>query len=223
MKRIDWALSNEVFVDENYVYKNIVFNDFKKLMSHNEIDILRVYDPLELIEGSKDKVVTSIVKGEPKVIYSEDELIGIANEIKNLHKINIDNKELTNFKEAYEFLGGKKDIKDVLTILERNPVLLHNDLVEGNILIDGDNATLIDFEYSAYGNEIFDIASFITERKLLEGQEEFFVSQFDVDLKELEIVKDFLNEFWGLWADYMYELSRKEIYKTISKWKKEQL
>jgi thiamine kinase-like enzyme len=149
MKKINTALSNEVYMDENYVYKHIVVNPFKEIMCKNEIAVINAYDSdLRVIESTDKEIKLNIVDGITKERYTDDEIIRIADEIKRFHQTNIDNKELTPFQEAYEFLGGKKDISKALEILSKDPVLLHNDLVEGNILISEDKVRLIDFEYS---------------------------------------------------------------------------
>jgi thiamine kinase-like enzyme len=78
----------------------------------------------------------------------------------------------------------------------------------------------IDFEYSWYGNEIFDVASFITERVLTKVEVNIFLDQFNVDRKELRTVAIFLLEFWARWAHWLYKETKVKIYKEIYKEKK---
>jgi thiamine kinase-like enzyme len=142
-------LSNEVYENEGLIYKKLVNSKFKEIMSANEKKVIENYDSeLELKNVQDDTLIMNKVSGEPLMLYTDEQLINIANEIKRFHKTEIDNKTITPFEEAYKFLGGTNDISKVIEILNRSPILLHNDLVEGNILIDGDKVNLIDFEYS---------------------------------------------------------------------------
>jgi thiamine kinase-like enzyme len=185
-----------VYIDDKYVYKQVIQNKFKDIMCNNEIEIIKHDDSdVELIDYKDNVIKMKIVTGEPMMFYTKEQLIAISEAVNQFHKIDIDNKVITPFEEAYKFLGGIRDISKEISILKRDPVLLHNDLVVGNILVDDQNIRLIDFEYSGYGNEIYDIASFLTERELPSDDEEFFTSLFNVDKNELELVKKFLNEF----------------------------
>jgi thiamine kinase-like enzyme len=79
-------------------------------------------------------------------------------------------------------------VVDALNFLSQGKqVLLHNDLVEGNILKTKEGIKLIDFEYCGVGNALFDVASFLTERKLsMEDRKKIALAYDpDMDLDEL--------------------------------------
>jgi hypothetical protein len=147
MYKIKSALSNKVYSKENKIIKVLVKNKFKDIFCANEIEIIKNYNNI-LVESSKDKIILRKIKYSPKEKYSYEDLILIAAEIKKFHKIEIKNKELTPFADAAKFLGMEKDISKVLKILKRDPVLCHNDLVQGNILFQKNKIRFIDFEYS---------------------------------------------------------------------------
>ncbi len=239
MKEFENALSNKVWLDNNRVIKKYSKDMFKSTFGNQEPLILeRLGFDIKL---EKNILEMNYIENES---FSDDsisnsDLESVANALKNLHKTDTTGITISNFEEVYEeFLSEDDEIlKDypidgveyqialeAFDILESGPqVVLHNDVVEGNLLKVGNEIKLIDFEYSGLGNPIFDIASFITERELTNAQIDYFVSQFDnVDLDDLKTVSKFLQIFWTRWALYKYSISEKEIYKVIADWKFEQ-
>lgn len=220
MKTIHTALSNEVFDGKDHIQKHVIENYFKSIFGGDELEIIDAFDSqLEVLHEEEGWFAMTKLSGKTLMIYSNEEIRLIAQEVKYFHETNVESIGISQFGKAYKFLGGGKNISKILKILERDPVLLHNDLVEGNILIEGKDIHLIDFEYSGYGNQIFDVASFIIERQLINNQESLWVSQFEnINKEELRMVKEFLSEFWALWAKYMYEMTSQEVYLKVMKW-----
>lgn len=220
MKLIKTALSNEVFDGGDHIQKHEIYNGFKTILGGDELEIIDAFDSqLQILHEDDGWFALTKLEGQTLMIYTDEQVKLIAEEVKYFSNTKVEGVGISNFEKAYEFLGGKRDISREMKILKKDPVLLHNDLVEGNILVEDKDIHLIDFEYSGYGNKLFDIASFIIERKLRDGQEELWISQFeDVNRNELELIKKFLSEFWMLWARYMFESTSLEIYQTIEKW-----
>lgn len=240
MKEFENALSNKVWLDDDgKVIKKYSKDMFKSAFGCQETEVLEKI-------GYKFTFENNILEMEfiENVPFDDNNITNemlemVANALKDLHALDTTGIKTSNFEEVYEdFLSEDDEIlkdypidgveyqiaMEAFDILESGPqVILHNDVVEGNLLIVGDKIKLIDFEYSGLGNPIFDIASFITERELNEEQIAYFVSQFDnVNLDDLKTVSKFLQIFWTRWALYKYSISDKEIYKIIADWKFEQ-
>ncbi len=237
MKEFTNALSNQVILnDENKIEKIYSTDSFKKSFGNQEEEVLKKLG--YQFETAKNKIIMEYFENESfndKDMSNED-IINVANALKELHSLSTDGIETSKFEETYlDFLCEDEEItemypvdgtEDLLAmeafdILEEGKqVLLHNDVVEGNLLkVDG-KIKLIDFEYSGLGNQIFDVASFLTEREITEEQKELFISQFEgIDKDKLKTVCAFLQIFWARWAFYKYDMSRREIYKEIAEWK----
>ena len=66
----------------------------------------------------------------------------------------------------------ERHVGEALTLLERDtPAFCHNDLTEGNFMLDGDRLVAIDWEYAAMGSRYFDIAIAAGSRTLPEQRE----------------------------------------------------
>lgn len=102
------------------------------------------------------------------------------------------------------------------------PLLCHNDWVAGNILFTETEAYLIDYEYAADNDPLFDVMSFITENMINdpEQREAFYRVYFDtMDASirhQLHIWECFHNMLWCAWAMMMYEQRKEAIYRTIA-------
>ncbi|MDE6195690.1 MAG: phosphotransferase family protein [Erysipelotrichaceae bacterium] len=109
------------------------------------------------------------------------------------------------------------DLSNFLSILQdvqnlHNPnVLCHNDWVSGNILLGESKDYLIDFEYAANNDPLFDVMSFITENHIDNEQdrERFYQVYFDTMTptlqRQLLIWEIFHHLLWCTWAMMMYE------------------
>lgn len=240
MKKLNNALSNKIFLDEknNKIIKIYSQDSFKSTFGCQEDKVLSklgyIFKKKEgqiEIEYFKHKVFN-----DKKITHKQITLI--SDSLNNLHNLNTDDMYLSPFENTYNFLVNQntkfinnelsieaEECNKAISILKSgNQVVLHNDMVEGNILLVNSKVKLIDFEYSGLGNKIFDLASFITERELDQKQIDYFISQFDknTDLEDLKSVCIFLQIFWARWAYYKYENTDKNIYKVIGYWKIEQ-
>ncbi len=237
MKEFTNALSNKVILnDDNKIEKIYSLDSFKKKYGNQEELVLNKIG--YKFESLKGKIVMEYFENESfdDSNMSNDDIINVANALKELHSLSTNGMETSKFEIVYEdFLCEDEEITEdfpvdgtenflameAFEILEEGKqVILHNDVVEGNLLkVDG-KIKLIDFEYSGLGNQIFDIASFLTEREVSEEQKELFISQFeDIDRDKLNTVCAFLQIFWTRWAWYKYDMTEREIYKVISDWK----
>lgn len=111
------------------------------------------------------------------------------------------------------------------TIVDLNPhhVLCHNDLVSGNLLFSKERLYLIDYEYAAMNDPLFDVISFLSENQIFDThlRERFYQAYFgkqpDDTLKnqllEWEIFEDVL---WCTWAMMMAESRNEQVYLDIA-------
>lgn len=115
-----------------------------------------------------------------------------------------------------------EDIIQVIKGLSSEHVLCHNDWVSGNILLGKERDYLIDYEYGADNDPLFDVMSFITENNIDDphDREIFFEEYFDEwndECKErLYIWEVFHNLLWCMWAMMMWEQRKESIYKRIA-------
>ena len=99
--------------------------------------------------------------------------------------------------------------------------LCHNDWVSGNILFSGEQTYLIDYEYAADNDPLFDVMSFLTENAITDAAQRdrfyhrYFKSQ-PIPYEKLAIWETFHNLLWCSWAMMMYESRQEEIYRTIA-------
>lgn len=170
----------------------------------------------------------------------ENHLKMVASAIKEMHEVDVNKKNIKNF--DYEFFldffyNGIKTmfynltqeyeiIKQNLKIIDNlEQVISHNDLVPGNILINDQELVLIDYDFVMLNNKFFDIASFITET--CSSNDDFVNIFIEECLNEgilkknemhiLNFVIKYQDLLWTLWANYMYEKTKKKIYYKIAK------
>ncbi len=119
--------------------------------------------------------------------------------------------DLSAFHDAINHIQNKKYI----------PTLCHNDFVYGNILYTPTKDYLIDYEYAANNDPLFDVISFLGENQIFNFQlrDRFYKAYFqqsEVPYEELEIMERFQNVLWCYWAMMMFELHNEKIYKDIA-------
>lgn len=105
-----------------------------------------------------------------------------------------------------------------------NPhVLCHNDWVDGNILFDKDNIYLIDYEYAANNDPLFDVMSFLTENDITDKEERerfykvYFHKMNDITRQQLAIWEMFHHMLWCTWAMMMWDTRKEAMYQTIAR------
>lgn len=112
----------------------------------------------------------------------------------------------------------------------KHHVLCHNDLVSGNLLFTKDRLYLIDYEYAAMNDPLFDVISFLSENQIFDEdlRQRFYHTYFNqkVDAKRLEQLRAweiFEDVLWCTWAMMMAESRNEAIYESIAKDKYEAL
>lgn len=240
MDKFENALSNDVYHREDgMIEKRYKLNTFKKIFKNQESKVLEKLG--YKFKSEDNKLILEYFENESfnDKNMTDQDIINVANALKELHALDTSGIELSRFEDVYEDFYEDDDeilieypidgteyllVTEAISILEKGEqVILHNDVVEGNLLKIDNKIKLIDFEYSGLGNKLFDIASFLTEREINDDQKELFISQFEnVDRDELKTVCTFLQIFWTRWALYQYSITEKEIYKLIADWKFEQ-
>lgn len=113
-------------------------------------------------------------------------------------------------------------VLDDIANLHYKKTLCHNDWVDGNILFTKDKTYLIDYEYAANNDPLFDVMSFITENKITEQTERerfykvYFNEMNETIRKNLLTWEIFHNLLWCYWSMMMWENRHDSIYKDIA-------
>ena len=123
----------------------------------------------------------------------------------------------------------RKTISAVKRFYENEPfVLCHNDVVNGNLLFRSRKVYLIDYEYAADNNPLFDLASYISENNIEDEKlRRHFLKAYyakkcdDKTYRHLLKLIEFQDILWYYWAQMHYIRTKEMIYKRIAhhKWK----
>jgi len=212
-----------------------------------ESNIIKMVTPLNISEtvvffnendGTK---LSNFLPKTKKIIDqpSESQLILVAKTLRKLHvrKLNSGTTfdffaRLTYYKSqchdlidtAYE----RKTIAAVQRFYDETPfVLCHNDVVNGNLLFRARKVFLIDYEYAADNNPLFDLASFLSENDVKDEKKRrlflrvYFGHRVDEKtyrhINKIIAVQDIL---WYYWSQMHYIRTKEAIYKRIAhhKW-----
>lgn len=225
LMEIKSGLSNNISLESGIIKKRYSENCFKKHYGNNELKVLDIIG--RDFQYKANVLEYKFIQGINSNKINKNYLFNFSKEIKRFWEHNHTGMKNNGFLNAAKFLKIENEQVSIdgLKLLNKEPVvILHNDLVCGNIIKNKNHYSLIDFEYSGYGYFLFDIASFLTERKLSRKNEEFFLKQFDnIDQDDLLIIKKFLQLFWSRWAIFQYENTNDKTYKKIANWKQKQL
>ncbi|MDQ0359734.1 choline kinase family protein [Breznakia pachnodae] len=113
-------------------------------------------------------------------------------------------------------------IIDQIQHVNHKQVLCHNDLVSGNLLFGKDRDYLIDYEYAASNDALFDVMSFISENQINDEhlRERFYQVYFDEITDEIRhdlfLWEAFHNILWCYWAMMLAQRREDPIYKQIA-------
>lgn len=115
------------------------------------------------------------------------------------------------------------DVIEAIKQLHNPQILCHNDWVDGNMLFTKERVYLIDYEYAANNDPLFDVMSFLSENQIVDPtlRERFYAVYFDglddKTRKELDIWENFHNLLWCTWAMMMWESRQEAVYKAIAR------
>lgn len=247
LTRTNLGLTNDIYVTYINGIKCAIrvpkFDNANIVDGNHEIAALRLIrgtglDVEEIFFDEKTRIrVTKWTEGVNFVEYPRNEaLIKVAKLMKKLHNLKLKSKYnfnpsqlldkyKNNIKNPLYDLHDYWYLKDEINLFKDDLILCHNDWVNGNVILSKDHDYLIDYEYAANNNPIFDVTSFITENNLNENDKEIFLNEYyDKQLTEklrekITIFENFHNLLWLLWANMMYDSRNEEIYKEIAKTK----
>jgi thiamine kinase-like enzyme len=82
----------------------------------------------------------------------------------------------------------------------------HNDLLNANLLLDGDHVWIVDYEYAGMGDPFFDLGNFAINNGLGQDAEELLLEAYFGDVRDvhrarlalMRIVSDFREAMWGV-------------------------
>jgi thiamine kinase-like enzyme len=167
--------------------------------------------------------------------YQEDDVIKVAKIIKKLHSIPVNIKTIFNPIIKYQdYLSKIKDLPfeinnyhkliSLFSEYDNNSkkILCHNDIVKGNLLFNDNQVYLIDYEFAALNNPIFDLASFISENNIEDEKLQLtFLSTYFEDKLSNDIVHQFKvyhcfeDLLWSVWAYMRLLQTNDQVFQTI--------
>lgn len=229
------GISNESYlIDNKYVFRykeddNDVFNKAK----NEKIVLTKIkdYSFVEKVIDYDDKTgqkLSLYIENTTRLIPNKEQIKLVADVIKMLHEDIKVNFSFKPFKRLYFYRKNvdkkldknleKTIINKTKELYKKYPIVFsHNDLVKGNMLFVDNKLYLLDFEYAGNNIELFDIASFISENNIEDIELiDYFISQFNVEKKDVMTMIDFANILWYYWAQYNFTLTKKSIFKEIA-------
>ena len=90
---------------------------------------------------------------------------------------------------------------------EHEPVLCHNDLLAGNLLVDGDGLRIVDWEYAGMGDRWFDLGNLAVNNGLGSAEEDRLLTAYfgeppddrrRATLALMRYMSDFREAMWGV-------------------------
>lgn len=162
---------------------------------------------------------------------SKEELELVGNVIKKLHSICIPElDEFEPFTRLDYYISHTPNeqrinsqyvvdlIKKVKKLYEKYPLITcHNDIVRGNMLFKENKIYLLDYEYAGKNIALFDLASFISENNIDNKEKiKYFLSLFDANIEEFNLMVNFLDVLWYYWARCYYIKRNEDIFTLIA-------
>ena len=187
-----------------------------------------------------DVKITDYLEGYHSIVDEDlntDFFKSFVNALKELHSIKLEDNQ--NFKpmsmhreiDKFESLAKRSITTDtqrefVLSIADEiekdEQVLCHRDLLYGNIMYNGKDVKLIDFEYSGFSSKYWDLGNFICESNINEEQRLEFISLYEgADEKRVRKAQLLVNYLWTYWgivnnSKEYEELHRKGLEKNLN-------
>lgn len=171
---------------------------------------------------SKQTINQTTLKALAKLVQ-ELHQVKIKNKIKHWDAINQLNLYCNLIKPEFDFQTIKNDLRQWLkTYQPKQKVLAHNDLVINNFVYQNKKWYLIDWDFAAVNDRLFDIAAFVSETLTKSEDINYWYQLFDISDSELQIINYWIkyqNLIWYHWAEYLAQKTNQKIYQTIAKLK----
>lgn len=215
-------------------HANIVNRHHETLALHaiacTDIDVELIYYD----EASGYKVTRFLEDAKTYSEYNgQDNIERVAGLMRRFHQLNVTIKEafdpIAHYHQYHKAITkpmfNTKPFHYLLDKVKEIPYqscLCHNDWVDGNILFTQKQTYLIDYEYAADNDPLFDVMSFLSENKIYDPKqrERFYAVYFDNITEEiryhLTIWEGFHNLLWCTWAMMMFEHRQNPIYLSIA-------
>ncbi|MEG0743290.1 MAG: choline kinase family protein [Erysipelotrichaceae bacterium] len=199
--------------DKNLDVEEIYFNE------ENGIRITKYHNDLLEYETCNDSNKVEKVAHLMRKLHDLQATIGESfDPIKRLEQYS------THIKQPIYDCTPFKVVIEQVRNMKHHEILCHNDWVSGNILFSKDQTYLIDYEYAADNDPLFDVMSFFSENQILDEtlRNRFYKIYFEnetIPYQALTIWENFQNLLWCTWAMMMYEARSDIVYKEIATWK----
>ena len=199
----------------------------------NEQDILDKVKPLDIdaeliyYDSETGIKISKFIKNAH--VYHDRYIERAAILIKKLHGAKLHSNETFIVLNQFDLFQVDNPIYDLsvyrnlLAGLEiENPILCHNDLVQGNLLFTEKKSYLIDYEYAMNNDPYFDIMSFITENDIMDPHlrklfyDNYFNSTTEINYQKLDSYEIAHQILWCQWACMMYKFHNEPVYKEIA-------
>lgn len=241
-KKLDKGVSNQNYLlivhDSKYIVRvpyldnNHIFNREQEahiLPLVQDLDVPNIY--FDSTTGIK---ITTCIDGvyEFDICPYQDKIERAATLLKKLHAKPCVDFSFHPIETMYTYANKIKEplfdlstylkIIDTVKSLSTTQVLCHNDVVAGNLLFGEDRDYLIDYEYAATNDPLFDVMSFISENQITDPtlRQRFYNTYFDnyneTTLYKLNVWEAFHNILWCYWAMMMFETRQESIYQKIA-------
>lgn len=189
IKRFEQGMSNYTYLFEynnsKYVFRLIgdsaelyvdYINEYNVLKVLNNYDITGELVYFDINSGTK---MSKYVEGSP-IMQTSQNLVKTLKKLHNIKTDQVSDYRLIERLEKYESYNNKELIDSIYFEIKNwwiksynkyykytEKVLCHNDLQNINILDNGNEVKLIDFEYAGYNDLYYDIASYEANSELL--------------------------------------------------------
>ena len=151
-----------------------------------------------LLDEDNGLMICEFLEGHHKKVLDRNNLSNIADLLKKLHMIQVDEKVL-NLEDLFDSKSeGVIEAFDTVRNYQTEYVLCHNDLNPKNILF-AKEVKLIDWEFASLNDRYFDLASFCVEFNLDEKDEIYFLEAYFPTQEEIQREK--LNAYKIIYID----------------------
>lgn len=220
-------------------------NPFKISFSqeYNNLKLLtdNGFSTSKIIDGNEELQILEFIKHNKKFededLKDDHNLVRVLKEIKNLHDSKIKFSNNVNiFSRLDDFLSLLIDSgvdvshlsKARIKIKKYNKIIssklklvpLHGDLVASNILINNDELSFIDFEYSGMFDPIWDLSFLSVNSNFMEDDDIKMLNLYDADnlnnnLEKLNIFRNIVNIWKFCWFKNKVLYSKKKENKAL--------